>query len=194
MKTRWALSYLRGPLTGPEITRAMGARKAAAPSSGAAQRRGDNDRGAAGAQTPTRRQQMERQLRQRLWKVTKEQVGLTDAQMTKLGETTRRFDVRRRALNQQERAERTLLRQQIQAGDRADQTRVAAALDHLMQLQRQRVDLQAEEQRELSGYMTPIQRARFAALQEQVRRRVEALRRQRPDSDRPKLNANSGPT
>jgi hypothetical protein len=36
MKTRWALSYLRGPLTGPEITRAMGARKAAAPSSGAA--------------------------------------------------------------------------------------------------------------------------------------------------------------
>jgi len=31
MKTRWALSYLRGPLTGPEITRAMGARKVAAP-------------------------------------------------------------------------------------------------------------------------------------------------------------------
>jgi hypothetical protein len=31
MKTRWALSYLRGPLTGPEITRAMGERKAAAP-------------------------------------------------------------------------------------------------------------------------------------------------------------------
>jgi hypothetical protein len=31
MKTRWALSFLRGPLTGPEISRAMGARKAAAP-------------------------------------------------------------------------------------------------------------------------------------------------------------------
>jgi len=30
MKTRWALSYLRGPLTGPEIARAMSARKAAA--------------------------------------------------------------------------------------------------------------------------------------------------------------------
>ncbi|HET7810709.1 MAG TPA: hypothetical protein VFL16_09040 [Steroidobacteraceae bacterium] len=30
MKTRWALSFLRGPLTGPEIARAMGARKAAA--------------------------------------------------------------------------------------------------------------------------------------------------------------------
>jgi hypothetical protein len=29
MKTRWALSYLRGPLTGPEIARVMGPRKAA---------------------------------------------------------------------------------------------------------------------------------------------------------------------
>src|SRR3954466_9504501 len=32
MKTRWALSFLRGPLTGPEITRAMGERRAAAAS------------------------------------------------------------------------------------------------------------------------------------------------------------------
>ena len=31
MKTRWALSYLRGPLTGPEIARVMEARKKAAP-------------------------------------------------------------------------------------------------------------------------------------------------------------------
>ncbi|MEJ0086264.1 MAG: ATP-binding protein [Pseudomonadota bacterium] len=31
MKTRWALSYLRGPLTGPEISRIMAPRKAAAP-------------------------------------------------------------------------------------------------------------------------------------------------------------------
>lgn len=151
-----------------------------------AQRRGAAEvRPEARASAPARRQQMERQLRQRLWQVTKEQVGLTDAQMTKLGETTRRFDTQRRTLNQQERTERASLRQQLLAGDRADQNRVAASLDHLQQLQRQRVELQAEEQRELSGYMTPVQRARFAALQEQVRRRVEALRRQRPDSASP---------
>jgi hypothetical protein len=150
------------------------------PSAAHAQRR--PERGAQGTPAPGRRQQMERQLRERLWQVTKDRVGLTDEQMTKLGETTRRFEARRRTLNQQERAERTELRKQIQAGDRADQARIAAALDHVLQLQRQRVDLQAEEQRELGGYMTPLQRARFAALQEEVRRRVEALRRQRPDS------------
>ena len=152
------------------------------PSSAGAQRRSGNARPEAGSPAPARRQQMERQLRERLWKVTKEQVGLTDAQMSKLGETSRRFDARRRTLNQQERAERTELRQQIAAGDRADQNRIATALDHLIQYQRQRVELQAEEQRELAGYMTPLQRARFAALQEQVRRRVEMLRRQRADS------------
>jgi hypothetical protein len=155
---------------------------ASIPSGASAQRPGGVARPQPGAQAPGRRQQMERQLRERLWKVTKEQVGLTDAQMAKLGETSRRFDARRRTLNQQERAERSALRQQIAAGDRADQDRIAAALDHLIQFQRQRVEIQAEEQRELAGYSTPLQRARFAALQEQVRRRVEMLRRDRADS------------
>ncbi|HET9683588.1 MAG TPA: hypothetical protein VFP15_05755, partial [Gemmatimonadaceae bacterium] len=70
----------------------------------------------------------------------------------------------------------------ILAGDRADQNRVAAALDQLLKLQRQRLDTQAEEQEELATFMSPLQRAKYAALQEQVRRRVEALRRARPDS------------
>jgi Spy/CpxP family protein refolding chaperone len=137
---------------------------------------------------PARRQQLEQQLRRRLWNVTKERVGLTDAQMTKLTQTNQRFDARRRTLNKDERSQRAVLRNEIVAGDKADQNRIAAALDRLQQLQRQRVDLQAEEQRELATYMTPLQRAKYAALQEQVRRRVETLRRSRPDSsglDRP---------
>jgi Spy/CpxP family protein refolding chaperone len=75
-----------------------------------------------------------------------------------------------------------VLRGQILAGDKADQSRVSAALEQLQQLQRQRLDLQGQEQQEFASFMTPLQRAKYAALQEQVRRRVEALRRQRPDS------------
>ncbi len=130
------------------------------------------------------RQQLEQQLRRRLWSVTKERVGLTDAQMSSLAQTTRKFDARRRSLNQEERAQRAELRTQIMAGDRADQERVAAALDQLLQVQRQRLDVQVQEQAELATYMSPLQRAKYAALQEQVRRRVDALRRQRPDSGR----------
>jgi hypothetical protein len=135
----------------------------------------------AGAAQP-RRQQLEQQVRRRMWRIAKQRVGFTDDQMTKLTATSQRFDARRRAFNQEERAQRLLLRREILAGAKGDQTKVAGALDRLQQLQRQRADLQAEEQKEYGTFMTPIQRARYAALQEEMRRRVETLRRQRPDS------------
>ena len=129
-----------------------------------------------------RREQMEQQLRRNLWQIAKQRIGFSDAQMTQLQRTSQRFDERRRALLQDERTQRQLLRQELMADANADQDRVARALDRLHQLQRQRIDLLIEEQREFATFMTPVQRAKYAALQEQVRRRVEALRRQRPDS------------
>lgn len=131
---------------------------------------------------PPRRAQMEQQLRRSLWQIAKERVGFSDEQMVKLEQTSRRYDERRRALAIEERAQRVALRQELQSDAKADQDRVSKALDRLHQLQRDRVDLQIEEQREFATFMTPVQRARYAALQEQVRRRVDALRRQRPDS------------
>lgn len=128
------------------------------------------------------RQQLEARLRQGLWRVTKRRVGLDDAQMSRLTQTSQRFEVRRRALAVDERQQRQTLRAEILAGDGANQDRVAEALDRLLALQRQRIDLQVEEQREFSAFMTPLQRAKYAALQEQVRRRVEKLKQQRADS------------
>jgi hypothetical protein len=132
-----------------------------------------------------RRQRLEQQLRQGLWRIAKQRVGFTDDQMTRLEETSRRYDGRRHALNMDERTQRLALRQEILAADgKADQDLVARALDRLIQLQRERIELQAQEQKEFAAFMTPIQRAKYAALQEQVRRRMDALRRQRPDSAR----------
>ncbi len=131
---------------------------------------------------PARRSQLEQQLRQRLWRVAQQRVGLTEDQMSRLQATTEKFDPRRRALVSEERQQRTILRTEILADTRADQGRVAAALDRLLQLQRARLDLQTEEQRAFASFMTPVQRARYAALQEQLRRRADDLRRQRADS------------
>ena len=129
------------------------------------------------------RAQMEQQLRQRLWGIAKERVGFSDAQMTQLERTSRSYDQRRRALAQVERAQRVSLREQLLLPDsQVDQDRVAKALDRLHELQRDRVDLQIAEQKEFASFMTPVQRARYAALQEQLRRRVDSLRRARPDS------------
>lgn len=131
---------------------------------------------------PPRRAQMEQQLRRNLWQIAKQRIGLTDTQMTQLAQTSRRFDDRRRALAMDERMHRMTLRREVLADSNADQDRVAQALDRVHELQRQRVELQIEEQHAFAAFMTPVQRAKYAALQEQVRRRADALRRQRPDS------------
>lgn len=133
-------------------------------------------------QPAQQRQQLERELRRRLWQVTKERVGFTDEEMGRLEVTTRRFEGRRRELARDEKAQRQLLRDEIIADGSANQERIAGAIDRMLEIQRQRHDLLADEQKEFATFMTPLQRAKYLALQEQVRKRVEALRRQRPDS------------
>jgi Spy/CpxP family protein refolding chaperone len=131
---------------------------------------------------PQQRQQLEQQLRTGVARVVKQRLELTDDQMMKLRRSNAQFEPRRRSLNQEERQHRRELRSQILAGPTADQTRIGAAVDDLLQLQRRRIDLQIEEQRQLAEFMTPMQRARYLALQEQLRRRVEGIQKARPDS------------
>ena len=129
------------------------------------------------------RPQLEARLRQRLWRITKNRVGFTDDQMTRLAQTTRSFEDRRRRLAVEERQQRQLMRREILAGPAADQSQVATALDRVLRIQRERIDLQIEEQRAFAEFMTPVQRARYAALQEQLRRRAERLRQTRAGAD-----------
>jgi Spy/CpxP family protein refolding chaperone len=138
---------------------------------------------APGARAAAPRSQLEARLRRGLWRVVKNRIGLTDAQMTQLAEANRSFDARRKALAAQERAERQALRREALAGASADQPRIAASIDKVLQIQRQRVDLQIEEQHALAAFMTPLQRAKYAALQEQLRRRADRLRGQRAGTD-----------
>ena len=138
-------------------------------------RRGEPRVGQAGP----RREQLEAQLRQRLWRITKNRVGLTDAQMTRLAQTSQPFDRQRRQLATEEREARVALRRELMQGQGANQERVGASLDRVLDLQRRRAQLQIDEQQQLAAFMTPVQRARYAALQEALRRRADVLRRQR---------------
>lgn len=136
----------------------------------------------AGQQLPEERAgnraQLEQRFRQMLYQATRRRVGLTDAQMSKLVPVNQRFETQRRSIQRQERETRLALRAAMLDSAHADQSKVAGYLDRLMQLQHQRVDMLEQEQRDLAEFMTPLQRARYTALQEQVRRRVEQLRRQ----------------
>lgn len=123
------------------------------------------------------RAQLERQFQQKLYQMTRRRVGLTDEQMNRLVPINRRFETQRRGIQREERETRLALRDALRDSSQANQSRISGYLDKLVQLQRRRVDLVDQEQHELSQFMTPAQRARYTALQEQVRRRVEQLRR-----------------
>jgi hypothetical protein len=131
------------------------------------------ERGAAG-----NRAQLEQRFRQMLYQVTRRRVGLTDAQMNRLMPINQRFETERRGIQRQERETRLALRDAMRDSTHADQARITGYLDKLVELQRQRVELVAREQRDLAEFMTPLQRARYTALQEQVRRRIEQMVRQ----------------
>ncbi|MFL5621035.1 MAG: hypothetical protein ACJ8AB_00120, partial [Gemmatimonadaceae bacterium] len=77
----------------------------------------------------------------------------------------------------QERESRRQLRAEM-TSTAPNQERVSLLLDTSLQLQKQRIALVEEEQKDLARFMTPVQRARYIALQQQFRRRAQELSRQ----------------
>jgi hypothetical protein len=139
--------------------------------------RAGNARQSRGQGTDTNRAQLQRRFQQTLYQMTRRRVGLSDDQMKRLVPINRRYETQRRGIQREERDTRLALRSALRDSARADQSRISGYLDKLVQLQRRRVDLVEQEQRELAQFMTPSQRARYTALQEQLRRRIEQLRR-----------------
>ena len=122
------------------------------------------------------RAQLEEQLRQRLATVVRERLGLNDEQMRRLSEVNQRYDTQRRELIRREFDLRRGLRQQLMQASPASDDSVAKLLDEQLRIQRVRVDLLEAEQRDLARFLTPVQRARYLGIQEQMRRQVEQLR------------------
>ena len=52
-------------------------------------------------------------------------------------------------------------------------------LDDLLRLQQRRTQILADEQRELAGFLSPVQRARFLGLQERAFRAAQQVRQKR---------------
>jgi hypothetical protein len=115
----------------------------------------------------------------RLAEMVQRKLRLSDDQARQLREATARFATERQQLFRQERALRRDLRGELARGESARQDRVGALLDSLLGLQRQRADLVSAEQRTLSRFMTPVQRAEFLAMQERAFRAAQQMRQQR---------------
>lgn len=127
--------------------------------------------------TPRDRAALEQRVRERMATMIQTRLGLTEDQMKKLGETNRKYEERRRLLQEQERDIRMGMRDELLLGEKANQPRVGELLDRLLKVQRQRLDIVEAEQKELSSFLTPVQRVRFHALQDQMRKWREETRR-----------------
>jgi hypothetical protein len=122
---------------------------------------------------------LQARVRQRLAAVAKQRLELSDDQMRQLTAVNASYESRRRSLMTQEHEARVTVRGELQRGKQADQKRVDTALTELFRIQRARIDLAEQEQRDLAKFMQPSQRAGYLALQEQVRRRVDQMRKRR---------------
>jgi hypothetical protein len=126
------------------------------------------------AQKP-RRQQLEQRFRERSEEVVRKRLNLNDDQMNRLRAVNADIGGKRDALLAQERTVRMSLRDEMSKGSNADQGKVSKLMADAHDLQVRRFALQQDEQKQLSGFMSPMQVAQYVGLQTQLRQRIRQM-------------------
>lgn len=126
---------------------------------------------------PPPRGELEAELRRRFARTVRQRVGLTDDQMKKLVPITQKYATQRARVQLDEREARMELGNILRDSSSADTVKVERLMTRLLDVQKRRVQLMEEEQKDLAAIMSPVQRARFLGLQEQLRRQMEERRR-----------------
>ncbi len=129
------------------------------------------------------RDALEKRFKDRIDAIIKQRLRLTDDQQLKLRDVASRTEESRRALRREEFVLRTSLRDEMSAGDKANEAKVGELLDQMPRLERRKLDLLESEQRELAKFLSPSQRARYFGLQDELRRGMQDLQRRRMGMD-----------
>ena len=119
------------------------------------------------------------QIEERFSQRVQEELKLTPDQATKLRASQEKFGAQRRALVRQQIERRRALEDQMQPGVAANADSVKRLMDANQTARAQMLKIEQDEDREMSGYLTPVQRARFQQMREQFIRRVAEMRAQR---------------
>jgi protein CpxP len=130
-----------------------------------------------GAPGAAGQQALARQVRQRFAVVIRRQLNLTDDQARQLQTVEQRYQQQRNGLLRDERATRLGLAASMQdTAGTPDQPKIARYLDDLVQEQHRRAALLDSEQKDLAAFLTPLQRAKYQALHEQLNQRIRQMR------------------
>src|SRR2546422_3491707 len=137
------------------------------------------------AQTPTdtsgqaEAEQLRQQIRERWNARVRQDLNLSDDQAAKLQGTEQKFTQQRVDLAQRQRAINDALRGQLQPGVAANSDSVRKLMDARDRNRAALAEIDRNENREVSGYLTPVQQARYQMMREQLRRRIQEIREQR---------------
>ncbi len=141
------------------------------------------DRAGSARMNAEQRAALEKRFQERIDAIVRERLRLTDEQQVKLRDVASRAEDARRALRREEFALRSSLRDEMKAGDRANEAKVAELLDQMPRLERRKLDLLETEQRDLAKFLSPTQRARYFGLQDELRRGMQDVQRRRMGMD-----------
>lgn len=139
------------------------------------------------------RDRLQQEIEQRFGAVVQRQLDLSNDQASKLRATEERFRPRRRAIMREQLLVRLGLQDQMRPGEAADADSVRRLMDRMQANRSALLRLEQEQDQEMSGYLTPVQRARYQMLRERLMQRLQDVRRERAGQGRPGLQPRRRP-
>ena len=121
------------------------------------------------------RQEIERRWNERV----QQDLNLSSDQATKLRATQERFGNRRRDVMQQQLVRREALQSQMQPGIAANSDSVRKLMDGIQTGRADMLKIEQDQDREMAGYLTPVQRARYQQMRERFIQRIGEMRMER---------------
>ncbi|HEX9293282.1 MAG TPA: hypothetical protein VF873_06320 [Gemmatimonadales bacterium] len=119
------------------------------------------------------------QIEQRFNDRVTQELNLNTDQATKLRATQERFSTRRRDVMEQQLGRRRALENQMQPGIAANSDSVRKLMDGIQAGRGEMVKIEQDQDREMSGYLSPVQRARYQQMRERLMQRVGEMRMER---------------
>jgi len=131
--------------------------------------------------------QLRAQVRQRWAAHVRSSLGLSDDQAGKLDATEQRFEQQRQPIRAHQRQINQALNAEL-AAQPPNQDRVKQLMSERQQNQLKLQQVNRDEDREMQGYLTPVQRARYQEERRRFQERVaELVRHRREERQRPPL-------
>ena len=115
---------------------------------------------------------LRRRIEERFASRVQTELSLTNEQTAKLKATSQAYSGRRREMRDRAMRTREALAKQLQPGVAANQDSVAKLTDAMIDLKMSSAQLTRDEMKDVSKYLTPVQRARLLVMRERFMDRV----------------------